>query len=121
MSARHDYPKMAWHGELSDGTGRAPTGSLEKECATALNEIDSLRRGLRDAENELAYIYNRTTGPEYARQLEDAALALWAEVPPERVYFLDRQSPALVEFLRHLHDSIEHEQAMVRVNVWAES
>lgn len=43
---------------------------------------------------------------EYIRQLEDAALTLWAEVTPEQWSVL--------------HHSIEHEQAMVRRNVWGE-
>ena len=53
------------------------------------------------------------------RQLEDACLALWAELPAEQVRVLREESPALVEFLVHLHHSIEHEQAMTRVNVWS--
>lgn len=56
----------------------------------------------------------------YVRQLEDAALALWAELPTPQVHLLERESPALVEFLGHLHHSIEHEQWMVRRNVWGQ-
>lgn len=54
------------------------------------------------------------------REMEDACLFLWSELPAEQVKILDAYTPRLIEFLRHLHHSIEHEQAMVRVNVWAD-
>ena len=56
----------------------------------------------------------------YVRHLEDAVLALWAEMGVSETILLATDSPRLDQFLRHLHHSIEHEQAMVRVNVWAE-
>lgn len=115
VSARHDYPV------LSDLTGPYRDSEKKRQAVAALDEIDGLRRSLRWAMNELAYIYNRITGAEYERQLEDAALALWAEMPSALVAFLKLESPALVEFLQHLHHSVEHEQAMVRRNVWAAS
>lgn len=55
------------------------------------------------------------------RELEDAVLALWAEMPVEQVKMLRAEAPRLVEFCVHLHHSIEHEQAMVRRNCWAEA
>lgn len=57
--------------------------------------------------------------PDYVRQLEDAVLVLWAEMPTAEVLRLREDAPALVDFVRHLHHSIEHEQAMVRQNYWA--
>lgn len=60
-----------------------------------------------------------TQNAEYVRQLEDACLILWAELPAIETVALVTQEPALAEFLRHLHHSVEHQQAMVRVNVWA--
>jgi ABC-type proline/glycine betaine transport system substrate-binding protein len=58
--------------------------------------------------------------PEYVRQLEDAVLALWAELPAEETKALSDECPRLMDFLTHLHHSIEHEQKMVRRNVWGE-
>jgi hypothetical protein len=57
---------------------------------------------------------------DYVRQLEDACLALWHELPTEQVLLLREEQPRLMDFLAHLHHSIEHEQAMVRQSVWAE-
>jgi hypothetical protein len=56
---------------------------------------------------------------EYVRQLEDACLILTAEMPAEQALLIRREVPALADFLGHLHHSIEHEQAMVRRNVWS--
>lgn len=56
---------------------------------------------------------------EYERMLEDAVSALWDELPVEQVKQLAREAPRLVEFIHHLHHSVEHEQAMVRRNYWA--
>lgn len=58
---------------------------------------------------------------EYVRQLEDAALILWAELPIEQTSLLRDETPQLADFMGHLHHRIEHEQAMVRVNVWSSS
>jgi hypothetical protein len=58
---------------------------------------------------------------QYERQLEDALLALWAELPVEQVNLLRQEMPRLMDFCVHLHHSIEHEQAITRVNMWAES
>lgn len=58
-------------------------------------------------------------GADYIRQLEDACLVLWAELPAMETRTIRRECPALADFLGHLHDHIEHEQAMVRANVWA--
>lgn len=58
--------------------------------------------------------------PGYVRQLEDACLVLWAELPPEQTKELRAEAPVLADFLAHLHHSVEHEQAMVRQNVWAD-
>lgn len=63
----------------------------------------------------------RAEEAEYVRQLEDAAHTLWGELPFEQCELLHDEMPRLVEFLRHLHQKIGHEEAMVRVNVWAES
>lgn len=57
---------------------------------------------------------------ERERELEDAVLILWRELPAEQVATLADECPRLVDFLAHLHHDIEHEQAMVRRNVWAE-
>ena len=57
---------------------------------------------------------------DYVRQLEDACLTIWQELPAEQVELLRQECPRLMDFLAHLHHSIDHEQAMVRVNVWAE-
>jgi hypothetical protein len=57
---------------------------------------------------------------QYIRQLEDAAHILWGEMPIEQCELLQQESPTLIEFLRHLHHQLGHEQAMVRKNVWAE-
>lgn len=57
---------------------------------------------------------------EYVRQLEDAVLLLWAEMDTEQTHMLRSELPRLMDFCAHLHHSIEHEQAMVRINVWAE-
>lgn len=57
-------------------------------------------------------------GAEYVRQLEDACLALWGELPAHETRRLRQETPALADFLVHMHHSIEHEQAMVRENVW---
>lgn len=54
------------------------------------------------------------------RKLEDAVLTLWAELPTNVVLTLRVEAPRLMEFCQHLHHSIEHEQAMVRTNYWAE-
>jgi hypothetical protein len=56
----------------------------------------------------------------YIRQLEDAALTLWAELPAAEARELRAEMPHLMDFLGHLHQRVEHEQAMVRQNVWAE-
>jgi hypothetical protein len=61
-----------------------------------------------------------TERDEYVRQLEDAVLLLWAELPIEQTKLLRDETPRLMDFCAHLHHSIEHEQAMVRTNVWAE-
>lgn len=53
------------------------------------------------------------------RPLVDAVLALWSEMPAEQVRVLREDALELVHFCQHLHHSIEHEQAMMRVNVWA--
>lgn len=53
------------------------------------------------------------------RRLEDAVLALWAELPNEQVRLLRDEAPALVEYVGHLHHAIEHHEAMVRRNVWS--
>lgn len=58
--------------------------------------------------------------PEYVRHLEDAVLVLWHELHTDQVRLLREETPRLMEFCKHLHRSIEHEQAMVRVNVWGE-
>jgi hypothetical protein len=58
---------------------------------------------------------------EYVRQLEDAAHALWGELPAEQVKLLTEESPRLVEFLRHLHNKVGHEEAMTRRNYWSEA
>lgn len=50
------------------------------------------------------------------RQLEDACLALWQELPGPALKVLERDAPVLVDFLAHLHQSIQHEQT--RGNVW---
>ena len=55
------------------------------------------------------------------RELQDACLTLWAELPMPEVKTLRDEMPRLIDFLVHLHHSIEHEQAMVRGNVWADS
>lgn len=55
---------------------------------------------------------------EYIRKLEDAVLELWAELEVGAVLQLEDEAPRLLEFVRHLHHSIEHEQAMVRRSVW---
>jgi hypothetical protein len=55
------------------------------------------------------------------RRLEDAVLTLWAEMPVPETRDLADDNPALAEFCRHLHHSIEHEQTMVRRNTWASS
>ena len=57
---------------------------------------------------------------DYERQLEDACLALWHELPAEQVLQLREEMPRLMDFLAHLHHTIEHEQAMVRRSYWAE-
>lgn len=57
----------------------------------------------------------------YVRQLEDAVLMLWAELPIEEQKMLVVEAPRLMDFCAHLHHSIEHEQAMTRRNVWAEA
>ena len=54
------------------------------------------------------------------RQLEDALLIVWSELPAEQTLLLRDEVPRLMDFIAHLHHSIEHEQAMVRRNVWAE-
>lgn len=54
------------------------------------------------------------------RELEDACLVLWAEISVEDAKTIQTEYPRLADFLGHLHRSIEHEQAMVRRNVWAE-
>lgn len=56
----------------------------------------------------------------YVRQLEDACEVLWGELPVAEVRQLRHEAPALSDFLCHVHDSICHEEAMVRVNVWAD-
>jgi hypothetical protein len=61
----------------------------------------------------------QTAAGVYIRQLEDAALILWAEMSGEQVKLIREETPALVDFLAHLHDRVEHEQAMTRPNVWA--
>jgi hypothetical protein len=58
---------------------------------------------------------------EYVRQLEDATLMLWAELSIAETASLCAEMPRLAEFMAHLHHSIEHEQAMVRQNVWADT
>ena len=55
------------------------------------------------------------------RELEDAVLLLWGELPAEQVHQLRLECPRLMDFCVHLHHSIEHEQAMVRRNVWTEA
>lgn len=57
---------------------------------------------------------------DYVRQLEDAVSSLWDELPVEQVKLLAREAPRLVDFIHHLHEHMEHEQAMVRRNVWSE-
>ncbi len=54
------------------------------------------------------------------RKLEDAVLTLWAELPAANAITLRSENPRLVEFCQHLHHSIEHQQAMMRTNYWAE-
>lgn len=61
-----------------------------------------------------------TPNADYVRQLEDACLILWMVLPADDVAALRKETPRLADFLRHLHHSIEHEQAMVRQSVWAE-
>lgn len=58
---------------------------------------------------------------EYMRQLEDACLILWAELPTEQTLLLRAEMPRLMDFMAHLHHSIEHVEAAVRRNVWADS
>ena len=62
---------------------------------------------------------HHATPDDYVRQLEDAALILWGVLPTKDVLLLREENPELVEFLRHLHYSIDHVEAMVRKNVWA--
>jgi hypothetical protein len=57
-------------------------------------------------------------GPDYVRRLEDALLILWAELPANETLTIREGLPELADFLGHLHDHIEHEQVMVRRNVW---
>jgi hypothetical protein len=57
---------------------------------------------------------------DYVRRLEDAVAALWAECSTETVQYLIENSPRLVVFCQQMHETIEHEQAMTRRNVWAE-
>lgn len=57
---------------------------------------------------------------DYERMLEDAVLMLLAELPVEQTKAFSDTNPRLMEFCAHLHHSIEHEQAMVRTNYWAE-
>lgn len=59
--------------------------------------------------------------PGYVRQLEDAALILWGEMPPKIAKELHDEVPRLVEFLVHLNHAVEHEQWAVRQNVWVEN
>lgn len=53
---------------------------------------------------------------DYVRQLEDACLALWQELPAPALKVLERDAPVLVDFLAHLHQTIQHEKT--RGNVW---
>lgn len=69
--------------------------------------VDSPRQQLREGEQ--------------VRRLEDALVILWAELPTRETLALCHEMPALADFLRHLHGSIEHERAMVRRNVWADA
>lgn len=57
---------------------------------------------------------------ETVRRLEDTILDLWAEMPVANVKELRDECPAMVEFIAHLHHSVEHEQAMVRRSVWSQ-
>ena len=55
---------------------------------------------------------------EYVQMLEDACLALWAELPTAEVKTMGVEQPRLVNFMQRLHETYEHEQA--RANYWAE-
>lgn len=41
---------------------------------------------------------------DYVRQLEDACLEIWAHVSPDEALYLERESPALVQFIETLSD-----------------
>ena len=56
----------------------------------------------------------------YVRQLEDACIVLYSELPSPEWVILTDETPQLAQFLIHLHHTIEHEQATVRLNVWAQ-
>lgn len=61
-----------------------------------------------------------TGSGEYVRQLEDALLVVWAELPPPASRLLRNEVPEMMDFCAHLHHSVEHEWAMVRRNVWTD-
>jgi hypothetical protein len=60
------------------------------------------------------------TTDDYVRQLEDACVILAGEMTFDQTRDLRAESPALLDFLRHVHETVEHEHAMVRRNVWAD-
>lgn len=92
-------------------------GTVRSETADAIHaHVRRLEDRMRDYDDEPK---EHTGTPEYVRQLEDAALLLWAELPHDVTVELQHECPTLMNFMAHLHHFIEHEQAMTRVNVWA--
>jgi hypothetical protein len=62
----------------------------------------------------------RTDTNAEIQRLEDAVLILWGELSILQSQELRRELPRLMDFCVQLHHSVEHEQAMVRHNVWKE-
>lgn len=118
-----------------DHDSRTEAYGFARQLLAALQEVERVTLQLEAAEQDLHEITEDTDElsaevaslraalrekDEYVRALEDAALLLWVEMPTTAAKELALDVPALWDFCGHLHQSIEHEQAMVRVNVWAD-
>ena len=102
--------------DTEDFVGEDPSYLNDAADIYGMDEMVRMIRWLRDQVEQA-----RKERDAVVRQLEDALLIVWGELPAEQTLLLRDEVPRLMDFIAHLHHSIEHEQAMVRRNVWAES